>query len=115
MANDVRLGAYVRVQVCYALRDSVWRCDLELATGATVAQALTASGFARRFPGIDAGTLGVGIYGKRVAPSAVLADGDRVEIYRALNFDPKESRRRRVEHRRAKQAQQGRERPPGLL
>lgn len=113
MASDAAPG--VRVQVCYALRDSVWRCDLELASGATAAQALAASGFARQFPDLDAWALGVGVYGRLAAPDTVLADGDRVEIYRALNFDPKESRRRRVEHRRAKQAKQGRERPPGLL
>lgn len=113
MASDAAPG--VRVQVCYARRDSVWRRDLDLAPGATVAQALAASGFARQFPGLDAWVLGVGVYGRLAAPGTVLADGDRVEIYRALSFDPKESRRRRVEHRRAKQAKQGRERPPGLL
>ena len=115
MASDGAPGAALRVQVCHALRDSVWERDLALAPGATVGQALAASGFARQFPGVDAWAQGVGIYGKRVAPGTVLADGDRVEIYRALSFDPKESRRRRVEHRRARQAAQGRERPPGLL
>lgn len=113
MASDAAPG--VRVQVCYALRDSAWQRDLELAAGATVAQALAASGFDRQFPDLDAWALGVGVYGRLATPGTVLADGDRVEIYRALSFDPKESRRRRVEHRRAKQAKQGRERPPGLL
>lgn len=112
MANEARL----RAQVCYAQRESVWRRDLDgLAPGTTVAQALQASGFAREFPDLDAWVLGVGIYGRRVAPDTPLADGDRIEIYRALSFDPKESRRRRAEHRRAKQAEQGRKRPPGLL
>lgn len=113
MASEAAPG--VRVQVCYALRDGVWQRSLELAPGATVDQALAASGFARQFPDLDAWALGVGIYGRRAAPGTALADGDRVEVYRALSFDPKESRRRRVEHRRAKQAKQGRERPPGLL
>jgi putative ubiquitin-RnfH superfamily antitoxin RatB of RatAB toxin-antitoxin module len=113
MASDAAPG--VRVQVCHALRDGVWRCDLELAAGATVADALAASGFARQFPDLDAWALGVGVYGRLAAPGTALADGDRVEIYRPLSFDPKESRRRRVEHRRARQAKQGRERPPGLL
>ncbi|WP_195843344.1 RnfH family protein, partial [Bordetella pertussis] len=40
------------------------------------------------------------------AADAPLADGDRVEIYRGLSFDPKESRRRRAE---------GKARPAGLL
>ncbi|WP_195846919.1 RnfH family protein, partial [Bordetella pertussis] len=46
---------------------------------------------------------------------APLADGDRVEIYRGLSFDPKESRRRRAEHRRALAARGGKARPAGLL
>lgn len=38
----------------------------------------------------------VGIFGKKKAPDTVLRDGDRVEIYRPLLADPKESRRRRA-------------------
>lgn len=112
MASEVRL----RAQVCHAQPERVWLRDLDdLAPGTTVAQALRISGFAQQFPDLDVWALGVGIYGRRVAPDTPLADGDRIEIYRALSFDPKESRRRRVEHRRAKQAEQGRKRPPGLL
>jgi putative ubiquitin-RnfH superfamily antitoxin RatB of RatAB toxin-antitoxin module len=57
----------------------------------------------------------VGIFGRAAEPQARLADGDRVEIYRGLSFDPKESRRRRAEHRRARTARNGRVRPAGLL
>ncbi|HEY0295777.1 MAG TPA: RnfH family protein [Bordetella sp.] len=116
MANEAAPGPCLRVQVCYALHDSVWQRDLALPQGATVAQALAASGLAEDFPDLDVWALGAGLYGKLAAPGTPLADGDRIEIYRALSFDPKESRRRREEHRRAKQAAQGRrERPPGLL
>jgi putative ubiquitin-RnfH superfamily antitoxin RatB of RatAB toxin-antitoxin module len=41
-----------------------------------------------------------GIFGKPVATSAMLRDGDRVEIYRPLKIDPKEARRRRAEKKR---------------
>jgi putative ubiquitin-RnfH superfamily antitoxin RatB of RatAB toxin-antitoxin module len=109
MANEVS------VEVCYPAPDRLWRQVLRLPAGATAAQALAASSFGQDFPGLDAWALGVGIYGRRAAPDTPLADGDRVEVYRALVFDPKESRRRRVEHRRAKQAAEGKERPPGLL
>jgi len=47
-----------------------------------------------------AAPLGVGIHGRRVPLDAPLADGDRVEIYRALLVDPKEARRRRALRRR---------------
>lgn len=109
MANELR------VEVCYPAPDRIWRQAVTLQAGATVAQALAASSLELEFPGLDAWTFGVGIYGKHAAPATPLADGDRVEVYRALVFDPKESRRRRVEHRRARQAAEGKERPPGLL
>jgi hypothetical protein len=41
----------------------------------------------------------VGVFGKRVPPDTPLADGDRVEIYRALLLDPKERRRQRARQR----------------
>jgi putative ubiquitin-RnfH superfamily antitoxin RatB of RatAB toxin-antitoxin module len=41
------------------------------------------------------------VYGRACAPDHVLQDGDRLEIYRPLDFDPQESRRRRAAHRRA--------------
>jgi putative ubiquitin-RnfH superfamily antitoxin RatB of RatAB toxin-antitoxin module len=38
----------------------------------------------------------IGVWGRRVAMDHVLRDGDRVEIYRPLLADPKESRRHRA-------------------
>lgn len=93
----------LRVTVSYApadpLTDSVWQRALALPAGATVAQALAASGWSADFPGQDPWRFGVGVYGRRVEASAVLSDHDRVEIYRALDFDPMESRRRRAAHK----------------
>ncbi|AZY52489.1 RnfH family protein [Bordetella avium] len=110
MANELR------VTVCFARQDEAWLRELLLPVGATVADALAASGFAQLFPGIDVWQAGVGIYGQRREAHTLLADGDRVEIYRALTFDPKESRRRRVAHRRNHiAASGGRVRPAGLL
>lgn len=37
-----------------------------------------------------------GVWGKRVAEDYLLRAGDRVEIYRPLQADPKEARRRRA-------------------
>ncbi len=87
------------VVVCYARPDLVWQVALVLPVGATLAEALQASGFARNFPNVDPGRCPVGVFGKRVETTHVLADGDRVEIYRPLTFDPKDSRRRRARHR----------------
>lgn len=78
----------------------VWSQSLSLPKGATLQVALERSGFEIAFPEWDWRTMGLGVYGQLRDPASRLHDGDRIEIYRALVFDPKESRRRRAEHRR---------------
>lgn len=84
----------IRVEVVYAPTEGVDAVTLHLPAGATVRDALSASGLAARHPGIDLGA--VGVFGKRVRLDARLAEGDRVEIYRPLVLDPKEQRRQRA-------------------
>jgi putative ubiquitin-RnfH superfamily antitoxin RatB of RatAB toxin-antitoxin module len=86
--------ATIRVEVVYALAGREDSSRVTLPAGATVTEAIGASGIAARHPGIDLRRLG--IFGKTVAADARLADGDRVEIYRPLALDPKEARRRRA-------------------
>ncbi|HEX9433230.1 MAG TPA: RnfH family protein [Burkholderiales bacterium] len=81
--------AVIRVEVVDARRDGVSTAKVELPAGALVRDALQASG-------LNLDPSAVGIFGKRVAPDARLADGDRVEIYRPLALDPKERRRQRA-------------------
>jgi uncharacterized protein len=90
------------VWVVYARPHDAWQRQVFLPTGATAADAIAASGFGQAFPGIDAWGAGVGVFGRMVPPTHALRDGDRVEVYRALVFDPMESRRRRAEHRARK-------------
>lgn len=66
---------------------------LRLGAGATVAEAVEAAGFDRSLlDRID----GYAIHGLRVQPGERLRDGDRVELLRPLQMDPKEARRRRA-------------------
>jgi putative ubiquitin-RnfH superfamily antitoxin RatB of RatAB toxin-antitoxin module len=44
-------------------------------------------------------TLKLGIFSKRVSLDHVMADGDRLEIYRPLLIDPKDARRLRHKHK----------------
>jgi len=87
------------VTVVYALPERSWQKSLQVPAGATLWQVVQASGFARQFPDVDVRTLSLGVYGERSAAHRIVADGDRVEIYRPLYFDPMESRRRRAAHR----------------
>lgn len=87
----------IQVQVCYAAHDTQILVDLTAPLGTTLHQAITQSGMLRRAPEIDLTVSRVGIFGKLKALDAVLRNCDRVEIYRPLIADPKESRRKRVE------------------
>jgi len=89
----------VRVEVVYALPDEQPLIELDLAPGATVTDAVRASGLAERFPEIDPERGRFGIFSRRCDPGRVLREGDRVEIYRPLQVDPKEARRRRAGRR----------------
>ena len=87
-------GETIQVEVAYALPDQQQLIALSLPVGATLGDALAASGL---LASVAAGVeLRFGIYGRRCERDTLLADGDRVEIYRPLHFDPMESRRRRA-------------------
>ena len=84
----------MRVWVVYALPDRQALRQLELPESATVAEAIARSGLLQQFPEIGSRPLACAIFGRAVADSQVLRAGDRVEILRPLQVDPKESRRR---------------------
>jgi len=89
----------MRVEVIYALPQGQQLVVLELSESATVRAALQASGLLEGIPMLERARLRFGIYGKLVGPEHTLKDGDRVEILRPLQADPKESRRRRARRR----------------
>jgi len=88
------------VTVVYALPGRAALREVRLTEGATVREAITASGLLEEFPELKQGIAGAGIFAATVSPERLLADGDRVEIYRPLQADPKETRRRRAARRR---------------
>lgn len=83
----------IRVRVVYALADRQSIVDLVVPPQTTVAQAVEKSGLIGRFAEIGSQPLQCAIFGRVVAASDTLADGDRVEILRPLLVDPKQSRR----------------------
>lgn len=74
---------------------------LVLPQGATVEQALRACGLLQ---GEEVATLVVGVWRRKAALHQLLRDGDRVEIYRPLNVDPKVARRERFQRQGARTA-----------
>ncbi len=89
---------FIRVEVAYALPERQRIVSVRVARGTTVFDAVEQSGIATMFDGIDLQTAKMGIFGKAVMdPRArVLEEGERVEIYRPLLVDPKESRKARA-------------------
>jgi putative ubiquitin-RnfH superfamily antitoxin RatB of RatAB toxin-antitoxin module len=86
----------LRAEVVYALPGGAHVVAVELQAGATLGDALAASGLAVRFPEITQHGKVLGVFGERRPLDSPLADGDRIEIYRPLRVDPKEARRRRA-------------------
>ncbi len=86
----------IEVTVVLALPDRATEIAVRLPAGATLGDAIEGSGLAERHPEVDVARARVGIFGKLSDRKAVLADGDRVEVYRALIADPKERRLRRA-------------------
>jgi putative ubiquitin-RnfH superfamily antitoxin RatB of RatAB toxin-antitoxin module len=91
----------LHVQVCYATATQEYLRDLSVAPGTTIEQAIAQSGVLGEIPEIDPALHPVGVYGKKKPLDTVLREHDRVEIYRPLVADPKDSRRRRVQKKDA--------------
>ena len=88
--------AELQVYVTYALPQNEFIRPLRVPPGTTVGQAIEQSGVLASFPDINLVTQPVGIYGKKKTLETALRDRDRVEIYRPLVADPKDSRRKRA-------------------
>ncbi len=81
----------MKVTVVWATRAVQDSVDVDLPTGATVADAVNASGLVGQY-GIDRARLGFAVYGRRAFPETVLAEGDRVDLTRPLEVEPRAAR-----------------------
>ncbi|EGN6367459.1 RnfH family protein [Salmonella enterica] len=85
------------VEVAYALPEKQYLLRVTLEQGATVEEAIRASGLLELRTDIDLAKNKVGVYSRPVKLTDTVQDGDRVEIYRPLIVDPKALRRQRAE------------------
>ncbi|MDR1423747.1 MAG: RnfH family protein [Azoarcus sp.] len=92
------MSEFIEVEVVYALPHQQEVVTLSVPEGATVAEAVEASGLLLKYPGIDLGGANkLGIFSKPARADTVLRERDRVEIYRPLIADPKAVRKKRAE------------------
>ena len=87
----------ILVEVAFAEPQRQSLVTVELDPGATVAEAIERSGLVARHTEVDFDSLATGIWGRVVGQEYSLSDGDRVELYRELNIDPREARRQLAE------------------
>ena len=105
-------GIAVTVAFASAARQ-VQTARLHLPAGATLAQAVQASGLLQGLNEPERAALAWGIWGRPALPEAVLRAGDRVEIWRPLRVDPKRARRERFASQGARAAGLFARRRPG--
>ena len=96
----------INVEVAYALHDKQAILPLQVVEGTTALEAAQQSGITGKFEEIDLDNAKLGIFAKVVAPTQVLREGDRVEIYRPLIADPKEVRKARAAKAKEKRARE---------
>lgn len=76
----------MRISVAYALQHQQWWFDVDVNEGSTVVAAIHKSGILSLTDTIKLEQQKVGVFGKIVPLDTILAEGDRVEIYRPITF-----------------------------
>jgi len=87
---------HIDIEVAYAEPDKQMVVPLQVPVGTSAREAVSRSGLQEHFADIDLNDVNLGVFGNPVTPCAPLAQGDRVEIYRPLQVDPKTARRDRA-------------------
>jgi hypothetical protein len=86
----------ISVEVAYATPERQVIIAVDLLLDRRLEQAIQASGILQQFPDIDLSQQKVGVFGQICKLDKLLTNGDRVEIYRALQQNPMDARRGRL-------------------
>jgi putative ubiquitin-RnfH superfamily antitoxin RatB of RatAB toxin-antitoxin module len=93
-------GEMLRVELVYATPLRQELVELVVEAGKSVGQVIDESGFYESFPEQRLESADVGVWGRPVDRKYLVCDGDRIEIYRPLQMDPREARRMLAEQGR---------------
>ncbi len=86
----------MNVEVVYALPDHQQLISIKVPAGTNAREALRLSGLGDDFPELDVENCPLGVFAQEVSADYLLVEGDRVEIYRPLEVDPRTARRIRA-------------------
>jgi uncharacterized protein len=90
------MQAEIRIAIVYAQPQHSIIKSFTLAQGSSVLDALCAAALDADLSQVLQENSPLGIFGRPVRKDQLLADGDRLEIYRPLQLEPKQARRMRV-------------------
>jgi putative ubiquitin-RnfH superfamily antitoxin RatB of RatAB toxin-antitoxin module len=90
--NAVEDAGKASVEVVYATPDVQRVVEIPFTKGLMAIQAVERSGLIDEFPQIDSSSLILGVFGERIELERVLETGERVEICRPLQQDPRDMR-----------------------
>ncbi len=88
----------ITVELVFGLPGEQELSALTIDSTVTVGEAIRISGIADKFPQQHIDSCTVGIWGRVVTINQSLQQGDRIEIYRPLQIDPRDARRQLAEH-----------------
>ena len=89
----------IDIEVAYARSDKQVIISVNVVEGLSVQQVITESEILKRCSEIDLRNMAVGVFGKVCKLERIVAQGDRVEIYRPLLQNPMEARRNRADNK----------------
>ena len=98
----------MRVELVYADPAREVLIGFDAQPGSTVHDCVERSGLFRLVPDLRDVRIGFAVFGRQVEATDPVSSGDRIEVLRPLEIDPKEARRRRA--RRAHRARSGADR-----
>ena len=91
----------VEVLIAYATPELQVELKTWVPLGVNVAYAIRKSGVLKQFNELDFPDLSVGIFSKKCTLETQVERGDRIEIYRPLQIDPKQARFLRLKKKRS--------------
>lgn len=88
----------IQVEVAVAYPEVQQIFSLMVPAGTTAQEVVSGADLVKVFPELNVATAPLGVWGKVVKPEYLLCDGDRVEVLRRLQIDPKKTRRELAEN-----------------
>lgn len=85
------------IEIAYGTADQQWLFYQQCPIGTSAAEILDQAALERSLPGFVWRDHAIGIFSRLITPETALLNDCRLEIYRALLFDPKQARLNRAE------------------